>query len=180
MPSTTSEPGTPKKIYFDDEALAILDAHASALGDRKRSLVVCALLRALAGRPAKTEDAPIVTQLKRVFGREQFVSFLKAVAGAMPKGAEAIIAGESKQGYEPEAWKIKGAGVLAFYSPTDLNVGALFSKASQLKSKHRLDRVFVVTTNGNMVDASVRQDLAGANIVVVGLADLAATLKHVR
>lgn len=177
MKNPPSETGAPKKIYFDDEALAILDAHASAMGDRKRSMIVCALLRALAGRPPKKEESAIVAQLKKVFGREQFLAFLTAVASALPKTAEAIKCPE-KEGYEPEAWKIKDTGILAFYSPSELNVGTLFLKASTIKAKHQLERVLVVTTNGNMVETAIREDLRNANIIIVSLADLPALLKH--
>lgn len=171
MSSQNNETGTPRKIYFDDEALAILEAHASAIGDRKRSLVVCALLRALAGRPAKIEDAPIVTQLKRVFGREQFVSFLGAVSEVI--GAEAKAIPCEKAGGLPEAWIFQaGLGVLAFFQATEANIGDIFTKASRLMADYSLNRVIVATTNGHTLDGGFRQRLAGAGIDLVALADL--------
>lgn len=166
-----------QRIYLDAEAAGLLAQAVVAL-DMPKSNIVCGLVRCLHGFRPKAGEDRLVAQLKRVFGRDQFLAFLGAVRAALPDYAEPLPCPAKPDG-EPETWKLPfGVGVLAFYAPTEPNVGALFAKASALKGEHRLARVLVVTTNGNSVSTSARADLEAAKLFVVSLADLPATLKR--
>ena len=164
-----------QRIYFDAESAGLLVQLAVGL-DLPKSNVVCGLVRCAAGVRPKPGEERVVNLLKRALGRGQFLAFLSAVADALPAAAEPLAT--TKEGQAPEAWKLKDAGILAFFAPEETNAGLLFAKASALKSHHKLKRVYVVTPNASSVDPASREDLAAARIIIVGLADLAATLKH--
>lgn len=171
MANIQHQRGVAEKVYFDAEAKDLLASTSVNLGLHK-SKIVCALIRLAAGGKPRPGEERVAEQLKRVFGREQFLAFLGAVRAALPDYAEPLPCPTKPDG-EPEAWKLPfGVGVLAFYAPTEANVGLLFSRASTLKRERSLARVLVVTTNSDTVPADTRADLAAAGIVVVSLADL--------
>lgn len=165
----------PINLTVSDEVRAALESRADTIGV-SISRLVGALAKIYCGLPIEDTERPVEIGLKRVIGREQFLAFLAAVRAALPDYAEALPCRTKPEG-DPEAWELPfGVGVLAFYAPTEANIGLLFAKASALKTEHRLARVLVVTTNGDTMPSGPRADLAAAEIVVMSIAELPAAV----
>lgn len=163
-------------ITVAPEVRDALEARAAHY-DTSISGLISALAKVWCGLPLLPVEKAVEADLKRIMGREQFLSFLKAVNDALPDSANPVPCG--KAGGAPEAW-VLGAdvGVLAFYQPNEANVGDIFTKASRLMAEFALGRIIVATTNGHTLDDVFRQRLNGAGIDLVSLADLRVVLRE--
>ena len=167
--------GTPRRFYMDKEANDLLDQAAVTM-NAHISNIVCALIRAMSGVMPRKGEEPIYTQLKRVFGREQFLMFRKCVADMMPKLA---IAHHDKEHPErdPEFWTLGAIGIWAFYNPNAENAGRVFADAIRLMNAHSLARVLVVAPHSDITPPELREGMAKAGVCVVSLTELKDVLK---
>lgn len=180
---TPHETGTPRRIYFDDEADRILDAHAATLGRRTRSTIVCALLRALAGQPPRRGEEHVAEQLKRVFGREQFLAFLNGVRACLDASwAPVVPADKAGSDFRPDSWAHEKSktGVLAFYAANESNMGQLITSALALKNGRTLAQVIVCTTDPEAFPKSTLADLERIGIQIVALGGLRQAVDLIR
>lgn len=166
---------------MDTEANDLLNQAAIDLGHIPVSNIICALIRAMAGISPKQREEPVYTQLKRVFGREQFLNFLQAVAVALPRESEPVVPEDANDEFLPQSWLIKEeedgmpvkVGVMAFFNPSGENIGKLFTEASGFKAAHKVPKVYVIVPLEDVVPIETRNDMRSAGINIISLAGLA-------
>jgi hypothetical protein len=170
----------PLNLYIDSETYAALAARAEEW-EMKPSQMVSGLVRTLCDLPLDYQQKKIEAALKVKYGRDQFIAFLRSVAQAIPPEAKSIRKPGVKEEYQPDTWLLGSIGILAFFNPSEENVGQVFSAATTLKAEHKLTEVIVVSPLADTMPQSTRSDLAGAKIAVVSIADLTIQLKkHIR
>ena len=160
--------GIPARIYFDAEADGLLNQLAVEL-DMPRSNIVCALVRALSGRPARTGQEKVGVKLKRVFGRDHMRAFLRSVADLVGRDATPIgKPNDTGEEFIPSAWDTNhGYAVVAFFHPSQENLGEVFSQALNAKNATGQDRVVVVCPSAEVAPANSRETLQSAGIYLV-------------
>jgi hypothetical protein len=167
----SGERGTVERFYADKEAREILGVLIVEQG-MNLSNVVCALIRAAGGRPPRPNEVTIYTQLKRVFGREQFHAFLKSVGEALPEKAEQIHRTSEKPESPADAWKIAGCGVVAFFNPSEQNIGQLFALAAKPQEQNGFAKVVVAVPLAEAAPKGHRDAMEAANIHIVSISNL--------
>ena len=120
---------------------------------------------------------PIETALKRVFGRDQFLAFLRGVGEAIPPEAKAAIPPDADETYTPDTWILGKTGIHAFYNPAENNVGHVFADATAIKAKHKVSHVIIVSPTADLMPEVARKDLATANIDIISISNLIPQLK---
>lgn len=170
----TPQPGGNERIYFDTEASDLLVDLVRVTG-LKKSNVVCALVRIVSGVSPRPGEERVCSLVKKAVGRESLMQFLDAVREVIGDRAKPVPCG--KAGGVPEAWVFQsGVGVLAFFHPSEANVGEIFTKASKLKADYALSRMIVATTNGHSLSDTFLVGLRAAGVEIVALADLRTAL----
>lgn len=175
--TTLSQAGT-KRVYLDEEAERILNQFSTKLSIH-RSNIVAGLLRALNGSPPKRGEEEIQKQLKRVFGREQFLSFLKGVHAALPPAATPVVPktanGEGAgREYQPDMWTIPKIDVLvlAYFTPTEENFGVMLSRILTEKLECKASCAVVACADTSSIPKGQREELLKLGIAFIALGDL--------
>lgn len=184
---TERETGNPRRFYLDSEANNFLNQAAVSFGNMPVSNVICALIRALSGaRPRIGEDV-VFNQLKRVFGREQFIAFLKGVAKALPPEAKPIIphgtlSGSELEKYQPDIWMLSPmeALIIAYFAPTAENLGSMLTRCLSAKAKYGVKKVLIVSNDAEAIDPKQRDDLSKMEFFFVSLADMRKEIEKAR
>ncbi|MDR2982953.1 MAG: hypothetical protein LBV12_11990 [Puniceicoccales bacterium] len=144
----------PINITLEDEVRHGLEERA-----KKHGTSISRVLSALAKIYCRLEigplEKPIEEDLKKTFGREQFLSFLKGVAHVLPVQARSIIPEESKNGHDrefvPDKWRIDSIDItiFAYYAPTSENIGGILKRAADIQKENPSEKIIIVTSNVN-------------------------------